>query len=293
MSVVLTSSIHLHASQLPFGALPLTDLAIPYGVLSSGGLKPLLVDGQSLSYNDWVAKLKSGHPKVVVLVLDDAFLLSIKSLKKDLGDVVLVVCTHQQDLLSPLVFDFEIDFVCFDTGYASLPDLIRTIQNAFAPFYDHISGIAYKNGAGTLTKTEITSKPQPGPWVIPEELLKGYGQVLLGSGLELPLGSEVQIIQETSAVLKDWTAYQNSVVYDRFVLRLSSSKQALQTLRDLLETQQPKKEVLHVYPSCDLAEDQAYYHRIGEALQVHVELKESSFIKRFLLRRKLKNLLKT
>lgn len=291
MSIVLTSNIHLHASQLPFGALPLTQLVVPHVVLTEGGLTPVLIDGQNLNYDSWVSQIKSCHPKIVVLAVDDAFLLSIKRLKEDLGSVSVVVCTQETDLTETLIFDYDIDFICFDTDYLCLPDLIRTMNHAFAPFYDHISGIAYKNGAGELTKTDIQSMSQSRTWEVPKELLKGYDVVLMPKGLVLLTDSQIKVIGENELVLQDLSSYQSSVQYDRFLLRIPSSKKALKTLKRILEDQKPKLNTLHIYPSCDLEEDLVYYARMGEAIHIYFQMKHSSWIKRMLLSRKLKNLL--
>ena len=272
MSVLVTSNIHKHQAGLPYGKQPLFEVSPVLNVLEIVGLPHQFFDGQDKTEEEYISYLKASPSKIIVIQLNEPFIQVLQKLKKELEEKTIVVCTPDESLIQVLVFDYGIDYVCFDLN--GLPDLIQTANNAFAPFYDHVKGIAYKNGLGELSKNEksglddVSSENHP-------SVLDGYSNS----------------VSDLQNVLTDFTQYKTSKEYDAFHLKVPSSKKAVRTLSKIIE----EKEIvnnLSVYPSCDIEEDKKFFTDMALLIELSVAKKSAGFFKRFGLNRKLGKLFK-
>lgn len=267
MSVLVTSSIHKHSSGLPFGKQPLIEVSPVLNVLTSAGLPCLFLDGQEKTEEQYIAYLKESPSKIIVIQLDEPFIQVLRMLKPQMEDKTIVVCTADESLIQTLIFEYRIDYVCFDLN--GLPDLIQTASNAFAPFYDHVNGVAYKNGLGELSKNVVSNLPQP-PLETPDVVLNGYSKSL--SSFENPL--------------LDFTHYKSNNNYDAFFLKVPSSKKAVRVLAKVIEENKIEGN-LFVYPSCDVEEDKKFFKDMALFIGLCIDKKTAGFFKRFIINRKL------
>lgn len=265
MSVLVTSNIHQEISGLPYGEQPLYEVSPVLNILEETNIPHSLLDGQKYDFDSWVERIKSSNNKIVVVVLNEPYIQCLSRLKQVLEEVTIVVCTPDESLINTLVFDYGLDYVCFDLN--GLPDLLKTASNAFAPFYDHVKGIAYKNGLGELSKNEVSGLPEVSD-VVNEQVLKNYSNT------------------EFENILTDFTSFKSGHEYDAFYLKLPSSKKAVKTLKKIIEEHEIGDN-LFVYPSCDLKEDKAFYKDMSSLIEMSLALKTAGFFRRFSLKRKL------
>ena len=270
MSVLVTSNIHKHETGFPYGTQPLYELSPVLNALEAQKVPFDFFDSQAKSEDEWFSHIGSTQSKIVVIQLNEPYIQFLSRVKLKLADKTIIVCTEDQSLIQVLVFDYEIDYVCFDLN--GLPELISTASNAFAPFYDHIKGIAYKNGLGELTNTGVS----------------GLDKVSAETNDKL-VASYDQPISQYENALTDFISYKSTKEYDAFYLKLPSSKKAMKIVRKIIEENEIDNN-LFVYPSCDVNEDKKFYTRMGLMIDLLIQKQSAGFFKRIGINRKLNKL---
>lgn len=291
MSVLVTSNIVKHATGLPFQPLPLLDLVETTSFLKQNKLGFDVLDGQKITKEQWVEEISAKSPKILLVVLNEPYLQLLKGLKDKLGEeITVVVVTESEELINTLIFDYGLDYVYFDKNKTGLGELLPALVNPFAMFYDHILGLAYKNGLGELTKTDTLKISSDFHLVLTKGVTNGHKSAYLPFGVTIE-NTDTDIINASDKnVLTDFVKYDSKVQYDVFYLKIPASKKIKRFIGKLIEEQDNLDE-LHIYPSCDILEDKKFYSGISSVLELAQEVKKAGWFKRIFLKMKLNKLL--
>lgn len=291
MNVLLTSNTVKQSSGFPYAPLPLIDLVEMASFFKHSKIGYDVLDGQKLSVEDWERELCTKESKILIVVLDEAYIQNINGLKAKLSDNTnLVVVTENEDLIDLLIFEYGVDYVYFDKNKGGMRDLCSALMNPFSVFYDHILGVAFKNGLGKLTKTDKLDINSDFPLVITKSLTNGYDTVYVPETCELEEESLKRINSLEANILTDFTKYDSKAQYDGFYLKLPASKKAKKMIVKLVE-EQNNIDKLHVYSSCDVIEDNKFYTMMYQLLDLSIKVKKAGFFKRILLSFKLNKIL--
>lgn len=290
MSVLLSSTIHKHECGFPINPVVNTRLAEIASVLAKQNIYTSVFDGQSLSKEEWIDGLKSKQAKIILIEVDLAYFQVLKSLKSVFEKETIVAVCKDPDLINTIIFEYGIDYVYFSENFEGLFQLLQSLSNPFSMFYDHISGIAYKNGLGELTKTlQLDTKSEL--ITLNSDFIPTKSKLYLPFGYQIDTKKEVDIINGADhKVLIDFLSYKKEVNYDSFFLKIPASKKALNKLLYIIENQYVIKNFI-VYPSCDVFDDFQMYSLIAKATNLALEKKKAGFFKRILLNIKLNKLI--
>ena len=289
MSILISSSIHKHACGLPIAPISNTAMIEIASVLAKNQMEVETLDAQDKPYEQWVKEMKRKQPKMLIIQVDVAYVQSLKTLKTNFEKQTLVAVCSDKELIETLVFDYGIDYVFYSENYASLVQLIQSLNNPFSPFYDHIPGIAYKNGLGELTKT-VEPELKNEMFTINSDFVLDYEKIYLPFGYQIDAKNQVDILNGAEQkVLTDFLKYKDVQAYDAFYLKIPASKKALNKIIQIIE-KQDIKDNFHVYPSCDVVDDLKIYQQIVQAVALALEIKKAGFFKRIFLNIKLNKL---
>jgi hypothetical protein len=289
MSVLVTTNCIKDQSGFPFNPLFPIEIAEIASLLHQNGVAVDTFNGQSMDYEAWKTKILKLQPKILILNIQESHIQLFKSLKSELNSTKIVAISKNSDLINSFIFDYGFDYVYYSKNLAGLPLLIKTMSQTFSPFYDHISGIAYKNGMGEITKTnepnELLEKVEISNLFLPKD--ENY---FLPEHLKSTENTDNQVINSgENKVLTDFLGFKKGQNYDSAFLQIPASKKALEKVLEIIENINDSKNI-HIYPSCDLVDDRKIYSKMGTAIAVSIEMKNSNFLKKFFLSLKLNNL---
>jgi len=290
MSILLTSNIFKDESGFPFQPLPHTGCGSIATLLEQKGVGYEYYDGQGVDKEAYLNHLANTSAENIILILSEPYIQYLGEIKERCGEKNIVCCTNDESLIETIVFKYNIDFVIFGTGYAGLFDLIKTFYNKFNLFYDHIAGIAYKNGSGELTKT-VAGSDLSERGVIPSAIYDQYERIVVANvAKDLPeeIGEKIIIDRSKQSVFTDFTKYKKvKSSADFFYLYLPASKKAIKTLIRIIEDVDDVENKLSIYPSCDVIEDKEFYVKMNECLELALKKKKSKFLTKIFTGRKL------
>ena len=291
MSILVTSNIVSNTSGLPFQPLPMVDLIETTSFLKHSNLGFDVLDGQKNNLEEWIQEIVTKSPKILLLVLSEPYLQLLKEVKSKLPEeIIVVVVTESEELIDTLIFEYGLDYVYFDKNKTGLVELLPALVNPFAMFYDHILGIAYKNGLGELTKTTKSVEPSVFHSVFTKGVTKGHKSVYLPFGTTLE-NVDIDILNTSDKnVLTEFVEYDSTIQYEAFFLKLPASKKVKRFIGKLID-EQHNLDDLHIYPSCDVIEDKKFYSKIFSILELHKEVRKAGWFKRIFLKMKLNKLL--
>ncbi len=167
MDIVLSSAFNMAHGSLPevrIQKIPLGLLEVE-AYLTTNKLSVKVLDLMYLSKADWLSEVKRLAPKVIVLLAqtdNTEFLRSlmeeVKVFKEENKVELVVVAVNEIESL----IETGADFVVHDNYCGSIYNLLSALSSPFNMFYDHLKGIAFKNGAGSISKTPVEDQKVPG-----------------------------------------------------------------------------------------------------------------------------------
>ncbi|MCP4522538.1 MAG: hypothetical protein GY827_12730 [Cytophagales bacterium] len=126
--------------------------------LTKSKLENHILDTTFLDKNEFYHYLKTQKPNFVVFFVSpetEEFLLECLAKKEEFGHKIeFLICGKNIENKVEFLLEHEADVVLYDAIEEPLTELIHSLSLPLNIFLDHVKGIAYKNGHGTVTKTE-------------------------------------------------------------------------------------------------------------------------------------------
>jgi hypothetical protein len=282
MSILITTNITSTRYGFPINPVGSLEIVALASALASSNIGSDCFDQQDFSKEKWLEQLVRKRPKLLIVYVNEAYLTNLPLIKANLPDTKIVLVCKNQQLINTFIFEYQLDYVVWSENYKAVAKLVGALNNPFSPFYDHVEGIAYKNGAGTLTKTEVLSQ-EAGITVLNSNYCNPDLAYYLPIAYQFDGTKSIKLINPIdSKVITDlWNVRAKDEITSAYI-KVPASKKALKEIMYLCEKVSDFSS-LHIYPSCDVVEDEAFYQKMAKVAPLFASLKNANWLKKIVI----------